>query len=176
MWFLKWDYENNSLNETIWAIITAEHQRIDAFELEKTLENPLDGKEIKPGNSKGNQPWIFTGRTDTEAEAPVLWPPDVKSQLTGKDPDAGKDWGQEKRATEGWDGWMASTTQWTWVWANSGRWERTKSLACCAVHALAKSQTRLSDWTTSHNNNKRFHLKFFWAHLLKKGAIDKSIT
>ena len=100
MWFLKWDYESNSLNETILAIITAKRQRIDAFKLEKTLENPLDGKEIKPGNSKGNQPWIFTGRTDTEAEAPVLWPPDVKSQIIGKNPDAGKDWGQEKRVTE----------------------------------------------------------------------------
>ena len=63
MWFLKWDYENNSLTETILAVITAERQRIDAFELEKTLENPLDGKQIKPGNSKGNKPWIFTGLT-----------------------------------------------------------------------------------------------------------------
>jgi len=57
--------------------------------LEKTLEGPLDSKEIKPVNPKGNQPWIFTGRTD--AEAPILWPPDVKSQLIGKGPDAGKD-------------------------------------------------------------------------------------
>ena len=59
--------------------------------LEKTLESPLDYKEIKPVHPKGNQPWIFIGRTDAEAEAPVLWPPDAKSQLTGKDPDAGKD-------------------------------------------------------------------------------------
>ena len=67
--------------------------------LEKTLESPLDSKEIKPVNPKGNQPWILTGRTDAEAEAPVLWPPDVKSWLTGKDPDAGEDWRQkEKRA------------------------------------------------------------------------------
>ena len=65
--------------------------------LEKTLESPLDSKEVKPVNPKGNQPWIFTGRTDAEAEAPVLWPPDAKSQLTGKDPDAGKDWRQEKQ-------------------------------------------------------------------------------
>ena len=63
--------------------------------LEKTLESPLDSKEIKPVNPKGDQPWIFIGRTD--AEAPNLWPPDVKSQLTGKDPDAGKDWGQEEK-------------------------------------------------------------------------------
>ena len=69
--------------------------------LEKTLESPLDSKEIKPVNSKGNKPWIFIGRTDAEAEAPVFWSPDVKSQLIGKDPDAGKDWRQkEKRAAE----------------------------------------------------------------------------
>ena len=66
--------------------------------LEKTPESPLDSKEIKPVNPKGNQPSIFIGRTD--AEAPVLWPPDRKSQLIGKDPDAGKDCGQETRVTE----------------------------------------------------------------------------
>ena len=64
---------------------------------EKTLENPLTSKEIKPVNPKGNQPWIFTGRTDGEAEALLLWPPDVKSWLIGKDPDAGKDWRQEEK-------------------------------------------------------------------------------
>ena len=61
--------------------------------LEKTLESHLDCKEIKSVNPKANQPWIFIGRTDAEAEAPVLWPPDAKSQLIGKDPDAEKDWG-----------------------------------------------------------------------------------
>ena len=65
--------------------------------LEKTLESPLDSKEIKPVNPKGNQSWIFTGRTDAEAEAPVLWPPDVKNWLIGKESDAGKDWGQEEK-------------------------------------------------------------------------------
>ena len=81
------------------TIKKTEHQRIDAFKLllKKTLEGQVDCKEIKPVNPKGNQPWILTGRTDAEAEAPILWAPDVKSQLIGKDPDAGKDWGQEKR-------------------------------------------------------------------------------
>ena len=79
--------------------------------LEKTLESPLDCQEIKPVSLKGNQPWIFIGRTDAEAEAPILWPPDVKSQLTGKDPDAGKDWRKgEKGMTEddivGWYHWL----------------------------------------------------------------------
>ena len=64
--------------------------------LEKTLESPLNSKEIKPKNPKWNQSWIFTGRTDAEAETPILWPPDAKSQLFGKDCDAGKDWRQEK--------------------------------------------------------------------------------
>ena len=63
--------------------------------LEKSLESPLGSKEIKPGNPKGNQPWVFIGKT--VAEAPVLWPPDVKNWLTGKDPDAGKDWGREEK-------------------------------------------------------------------------------
>ena len=65
--------------------------------LEKTLESPLDSKEVKPINPKGNQPWIFTGKTVTEAEAPILWPPDAKSWLLGKDPDAGKVWKQEEK-------------------------------------------------------------------------------
>ena len=68
--------------------------------LEKTLESPLDTKEIKPVNPKGNQSRIFVGRTDTEAEAPILWPPDARSQLIGKDPDAGRGWRQEKGMTE----------------------------------------------------------------------------
>ena len=87
--------------------------------LEKTTESPLDCKEIKPVNPKENQSWIFIGRTDAEAETPILWPSDAKNWPIGKDPDAGKNWDQEKGAT-GWDGWMVSPTQWMWVWANSG--------------------------------------------------------
>ena len=68
--------------------------------LENTLESLLDIKEIKPANPKGNQPWIFIGRTDAKAEATTFWLADVKTQLIGKDPDAGKDWRQKKRATE----------------------------------------------------------------------------
>ena len=79
--------------------------------LAKTLKSPLDSKEIKPLNPKGNLPWIFIGGTDAEAETPILWPPDVKSKLIGKDPDAGKDWGhKDKGATEdemvGWHHWV----------------------------------------------------------------------
>ena len=94
--------------------------------LEKTLESPLDSKVIKPVNPKGNQSWIFIGRTDAESESPILWPHDAKNWLIGKAPDAGKDWRlEEKRAT---DGWMASPTQWTWVWASSRSWWRIGKL------------------------------------------------
>ena len=90
--------------------------------LEETLESPLDCKEIQQVYPKGIQSWIFIGRTGVEAEAPVPWPPDAKSWLIWKDPDAGKDWRQEEKEMTGWDGWMASPTQWTWVWVNSGTW------------------------------------------------------
>ena len=89
-----------------WTIKKAEHRRIDAFELsrrvlEKTLESPLNCKEIQPVHSKGNQSWIFIGRTDAEAETPILWPPDANNWLIWKDPDAGKDWRwEEKEITE----------------------------------------------------------------------------
>ena len=89
--------------------------------LEKTLESPLDYKESQPVHPKGDQSWVFIERTDVEALTPILWPPDANSWLIGKDPDAGKDWGQEEKGMT--DGWMASPTQWTWVWVNFGsRW------------------------------------------------------
>ena len=90
--------------------------------LEKTLESPLDSKEIQPVHPKGSHSWIFVGRIDAEAETPILWPPNVKNWLIRKDPDAGKDWRQEEKGTTGWDGWMASSTQWTSVWASWGSW------------------------------------------------------
>ena len=101
--------------------------------LEKTLESPLDCREIKPVNCKGNQSWIFIGRTDGEAEDPKLWPPDAKSLLIGKDPDARDDWRQEEKGTTEDDwidwmdciGWMVSLIQWIWIWAISGSWWRT---------------------------------------------------
>ena len=76
-----------------WAIKKAEHQRIDAFELWywRRLESPLDCKEIRSVHPKGDQSWVFIGRSDAEAETPILWPPDAKDWLTGKDPDARKD-------------------------------------------------------------------------------------
>ena len=111
MWEL--DYKENLVpkNWCFWIVV-----------LKKTLESPLDWKEIQPVHPKGNQSWVFMGRTDVVAESPILWPPDAKSWLIGKDPDAGKDWGREEKGMRGWDGWMASLTQWTWVWMDSGSW------------------------------------------------------
>ena len=124
--------------------------------LEKTLEHPMDSKEIKLVNPKGNQPWIFIGRTDTEAEAPKLWPPDVKSHLTGKKP-----WCWErlkskgKGGSSGWDGWMASPTQWTWVWAHSGRWWRTGKPGVLQSMASPKVRHDLATEQKTERNKKR---------------------
>ena len=94
--------------------------------LEKTLESPLHCKEIQQVHSKGHQSWLVIGRTDFEVATPILWPPDAKSWLIWKDLDAGKDWGQEEKEMRGWNGWMASPTQRTWVWVNSGSWWWTR--------------------------------------------------
>ena len=116
-----------------------------AVVLEKTLESPLDSKEIKPVNPKGKQFWIFTGRTD--AEAPILCPLDAKNQFTGKDPDTGKDWGQkEKRVTEdemaGWHHWFNGHEFEQTLWDSEGQ----GSSVCCSPCGY-KSQTQLNDWT-----------------------------
>ena len=116
--------------------------------LEKTLESPLDCKEIQPVHPKGTQSWMFIGRTDAEAETLILWPPHAKSWLIGKDSDAGRDWGQEEKGRTGWDGWMASPTRWTWVWVNSGVGDGQGGLACYDSWGCKESDTteRLN-WT-----------------------------
>ena len=118
--------------------------------VEKTLESPLDSKEIKQVNPKGDQPWIFIGRADAEAEAPILWPPDAKSQLIGKDPDAGEDWGHEKGMTEdemvGWHHWLNGHE----FEQTSGNSEGRGSLACCSPWGHKEL-----DMTEQLNNNKK---------------------
>ena len=118
--------------------------------LKKTLESPVDRKEIKPVIPKGNQSWVFTGRTVAEAEAPILWPPDAKSWLIGKDPDAEKDWGQEERGVTEHEmiGWHHRL--------NVHEFEQTPrdsegqgSLACCSSWGREES-----DRTERLNNNK----------------------
>ena len=114
--------------------------------VEETLESPLDCKEIQPVHPKGNQYWIFTGRTDTDAEAPVLWPPDSKNWVIGKDPGAWKDWRWEEKGTT--EDEMASPTWWTWVWVSSGSWWWTGKLG---VLQSMGSQRVIHDWATELN-------------------------
>ena len=116
VWMWELDYKESWVlkNWCFWTVV-----------LEKALESPLDCKESQPVHPKGDQSWVFIGRTDAEAETPILWPPHAKSWLTGKDLDAGRYWGQEEKGTTEDDGWMPSLTQWACVWVNSGSWQWT---------------------------------------------------
>ena len=136
--------------------------------LEKTLESPLGSKEVKPVHPKGNQPWIFIGRTDAEAEAPILWPPDAKSWLTEKDLDAGKDWRQ--RTDRGWDGLIASWTQWTW--ANSGSYRRTEEPGM--LRSLGLHRVGHSDWTTTRTFSLAFVFCCF-CHQLRMLPVAQNV-
>ena len=129
-------------------------------ELEMTLESPLDCKDLRPINPKGNQPWIFIGRTDAEAEAPILWPPDVKSQLIGKDPDAGKDRRQEKGMTEdkmvGWYHWLSGHE----FEQAPGGGEGQGILCAVSMGSLRH------DWATEQQNLKGREFSYVhWPHL-----------
>ena len=106
----------------------------------------MNSKEIQPVHPKENQPWILFGKTDAEAETPVLWPPDAKSWLIGKERLKAREEGDSR----GWDGCMVSPTQWTWVWANSGRSWGQGSLVCCSPWGCKES-----DMTGLLNNNNK---------------------
>ena len=122
--------------------------------LEKILESPLDCKEIKPFNPKGNQSWIFIGRSDAETEAPTLWPLDAKSQLIRKDPDAGKDWRQEEKGTEDeivvWHHWLDGHE----FEQAQGNGKQQGSLVCCSLWGCKELDT-----TEQLNNIDCKHLR-----------------
>ena len=150
VWMWELDYKESWVpkNWCFWSVV-----------LENTLESPLDCKEIQPVHTKGNQSWIFIGRTDVEAETPVLWPPDAKSWLLKRS------WCWERLRAggegddRGWDGWMASPTQWTWVWVDSGSWWWTGRPG---VLWFMVSQRVGHDWATELN-----WLRHFFSHVWK---------
>ena len=182
---LSWvtDSQGQAINQLLWAASThvrmweLDHKEgwvpnwcFQTVVLEKTFESPLESKEIQPVHPKGNQPWIFIGRTD--AEAPILWPPDGKTWLTRKEPDAGKDWGQEEKwATE--DEMVGRH-----YWLTGHEFEQTlgdreAALAIweiehwrAAVYGVTKSWTWLSDWTTWAARQKVSRLLVFYTPLL----------
>ena len=137
MWELDYKESWGPKNWCFWTVV-----------LEKTLESPLDCKENQPVHPKGDQSWVFIGRTDVEAETPVLWPPDVKSWFIGRP----WCWERLREGEEGddrgWDGWMASPTQWTWVWVDSRSWWWTGRPG---VLWFMGSQRVRHDWVTVLN-------------------------
>ena len=141
VWIWELDYKESWAlkNWCFWTVV-----------LEKTLESPLDCKEIQPVHPKGDQSWVFTGRTDVEAETPILWPPDAKSWLIWKDPDAGKDWRQEEKGTtkDEMVGWHHQLDRHGFGWT-PGVGDGQGGLVCCGSWGRKESDTTEQlNWTT----------------------------
>ena len=145
MWELDYKESQAPKNWCFWTVV-----------LEKTLENPLNCKEIQLVHPKGNQSWIFFGRTDAEAEAPILWPTDVKNWLIGKDPDAGKDWRWEEKGTTEDEivGWRHRLNEHWFGWT-PGLGDGQEGLAFCG----SWGRKGLSDWT-------KLNWKLHWSSLM----------
>ena len=139
VWMWELDYKENwaPKNLCFWTVV-----------LEKALESPLDSKEIKPVHPKGNQSWIFTGRTDAEAETPILWPPDEKNWLIWMTLMLGKTDGGRRRGWQRMRSWIAWPTQWRWLWVIPGSWWRTER---SGVLQSMCSQTAGHNWVIEVN-------------------------
>ena len=145
MWELDREESWTPKNWCFWTVV-----------LEKTLESPLDCKEIQPVHSKGDQSWVFIGRTDAKAETPILWKPHPKSWLTGKDPDTGRDWGQEEKGTteDEMTGWHHQLDGHEFGWT-LGVGDGQGSLACCTSWGCKESDTtEWLNWTDVHLGDK----------------------
>ena len=168
MWELDYN-ENWALkNWCFWTVV-----------LEKTLESPLDCKEIQPVLSKG----LFIGRTDVEVKTPILWPLDLKSWLIGKDPHSGNMRAGGERDDRGWDGWMASPTQCTWVWVNSGNWwwtRRPGMLQSMGLQRVGHNWVIELNWTEMSRQIRNILLQFMSKSVLpmvfSRGFIVPSLT
>ena len=147
MWELDYKESWGSKNWCFWTVV-----------LEKTLESPLDCKEIQPVHPKGDQPWVFIGGTDAEAETPILWPPHAKSWLIGKDSDAGKDWRQEEKGVteDEMVGWHHRLNGHEFEQALRDS-EGQGSLVCCSP--WGRKESEMTEWLKNKNNNKWQYLK-----------------
>ena len=138
MWELDWEESWALKNWCFWTVV-----------LEKTLESPLDCKEIQPVHPKGDQSWVLIRRTDAEAETPILWPPHAEEVTHWKRPWCWEGLGAGGEGDDrGWDGWMASPTWWTWVWVNSGSWWWTGRPGVLRFMGLQRVR---HDWVTELN-------------------------
>ena len=167
-WMWELDYKESwaPKNWCFWTVV-----------LEKTLESPLDCKTIKPVNPQGNQSWMFTGRTDAEAETPILWPPDIKNLLIRKDPDAGKVWRQEEKGTteDEMDGWHHRLNGHEFEQA-PGAGDGQGSLACCSPWGCKESDTTEQlNWTVGFSSRQIILIFLLWSsyfpHLPIRGIL-----
>ena len=162
-----------------WTIKKAECQRVDAFELWcwRRLESPLDCREIEPVNPKENQSWIFIGRTDAEAETPILWPPNAKNGLIGKDPDDGKDWSQEEKGvTEdevvGWHHWLNGHE----FEHASGVGDGQGSLGCCSPWGRRVGHNWATELNWKLENNMQWLLWQLYSFIMMLSGLHWMIN